>query len=261
MSKYCRTFLLSIKNIHLFKLDFYLSFIAIPIQILVTYFFWRRLNLSESSRLITVNSLLIYYFVMGILQISFGSAMYVTYELWQEINQGTIITWLNRPIYYPLYVFAQKIAQFLMNFLASLVITFTVFWFVGYHFAIITFLIGILSSLLGFLLLFQIQFIIGTLTFWLKKVIVLRDTIMSLLFLLGGFVLPIDLTPQIIQRLSFFTPTPYIYYLPTKILSGQTTDLNLPMLLCVQLFWVMLLQAILMLAWHYGSHDHVTQGA
>lgn len=260
IKKYFKTLRLSLLDAHVFQLEFFLSFISIPVQLLVTYFFWQGVNLSGSQQAISVNSLLAYYFLLQILQISFSSAMYVTYELWEDINSGKIVSWLTRPVYYPLYVFAKKAPSFLLSLISSLCVLVVVFQIFDFTWSAWSLILGFISSCLGFILLFQIQYIIGTLTFWLKKVLMLRDAILSFLFLLGGFVLPIDLTPKIIQDISFYTPTPYVYYLPAKIFSGEE-GLNWRRGLCGQLFWVILFQIILMWLWKKGTRDKVTQGA
>ncbi len=260
MKKYLKTLRLSLLDAHVFQLEFFLSFISIPVQLLVTYFFWQGVNLSGSKQVIQVDDLLAYYFLLQILQISFSSAMYVTYELWEDINSGKIISWLTRPIYYPLYTFAKKVPAFLLSLLTSLCILVGVFQIFKFNWSASSLILGFVSSSLGFILLFQIQYIIGTLTFWLKKVLMLRDAILSFLFLLGGFVLPIDLTPKIIQDISFYTPTPYVYYLPAKIFSGGA-DINRITGFGGQLFWVIFFQILLMWLWKKGTRDKVSQGA
>lgn len=45
MQKYLSTFVLSLKNEKIYKLDFYLSFISIPIELIITFLFWKILSI------------------------------------------------------------------------------------------------------------------------------------------------------------------------------------------------------------------------
>lgn len=259
MKKYIHVFYLTFTNHKVFQFDFIMSFLAVPLQLVITFFFWNKI-LPGSNIEATSSEIVLYFLLLEILQISFSPAMFITYELWKEINKGTIIIWLTRPISYPLYILFQKIALFFLQ--AFLPLSVVVIVSVTMHFiSIPTVLIGCLSSLLGFFLLFIIQFIIGCFSFWLQNVIVLRDVIMSMLFMLGGLILPIELTPTLIQKTAFYSPIAYIYYFPAKILSGQLVSNELLIILLIQIFWCFLLALSALLLWRKGSHNRITQGA
>jgi len=44
---------------------------------------------------------------------------------------------------------------------------------------------------------------------------------MSILFILGGLVIPLDLTPILIQKIAFLTPISAVYYFRARLLAGQ----------------------------------------
>lgn len=260
MKKYLNAMLLSIKDESLFKVNYYLGLFSIPIQVFIAYLFWKNtININEIEGF-TLNSLVLYFLFLQTLQVCFQSAMYTTYELWNSINSGTIIVWLVRPIYYPLYIFYKKIATFIPRLLISIVIITVGLSFFNYKFDFRVLTLGYFSSFIGFIILFQIQFIIGCLTFWIDKVIALRDTIISFLFLLGGFIIPIDFMPNVLKEFSFLTPMPYIYYLPAKILSKKILLVDIFLNMKIQLIWFVILWVIIIVVWKAGSYN-IEQGS
>lgn len=261
MKKYLNTIKLSIKDESLFKMDFLLGFIAIPIQLYIIYYFWKQGLGDNKINNFTLNTIILYFLFIQLLQISYTSAMYVTYELWNEINNGTIIVWLFRPIYYPLYTFSKKIGKFLLNITICLFIIIALFLLFNFKIAIINILFVFISALLGYIILFEIQYIIGSLTFWMENVITFRDVIIDILMLIGGLIIPLDFMPSIIQKISFLTPMPSIYYYPTKILTDNIVDINQFLnIIKAQLIWVLILGITIKILWKKGSYN-IEQGS
>ncbi len=260
MSKYISTFILSLKNAKIYKLDFYLSFVSIPIELIVTFFFWRIISIGDMNE-INASSIVAYFLFLQVLQLGYSSTMLVTFELWNEINNGTIITWLVRPICYPIYILMQKMAHFCMNTLVGLVISICISCIFGYMISPINLLYGVIASICGNLLLFELQFLIGCLTFWVKKVLALRDVIFSMLSVLGGTLLPIDMTPKIIQDLAYMTPIPYVYFTPAKIFAGQFGLMDIAKNITGQIMWILVMAVLIGWIWSIGSNNKIEQGA
>lgn len=260
MKKYIQVVKMSLIDENLFKMNYYLSFISVPIQTLIIYYFWQVNMTSKDINGFTFNSIILYFVFMQVLLISYSSAMYIAYELWNDINRGTIITWLLRPISYPVYIFSKKIGIFIPKILSSLFLIYGFLYIFGFNFKIISIFPGLLSSIMGYIILSEIQYIIGSLTFWLKNVITLRDVVINILMLLGGLIIPIDFMPKIIQKISFATPMPSIYYYPVNILIGNINNDDLGKFILIQFIWIILLAFIIKMIWAKGSHM-VEQGS
>ena len=260
MRKYVATFLMGIKDAKVYQADFYLSFISVPVELIVIFLFWSGI-LSGSSSEFCTEDIVAYFLFMQVLQLGYSPTMYVTYELFQEINNGTIITWIMRPITYPIYVLAQKFSQFLLNTSVAVLVSLAISSFLGYRISLICLLLGVLAIVGGNLLLFELQFLIGALTFWLKNVITLRDVVMNILFVIGGTMIPIDMTPLLLQKITVYTPISFIYFLPAKILSNQYEIELIFKSIILQFFWVIILGIVIMIVWQEGIRDKVTQGS
>jgi len=261
MKKYLDVFQMNFKNARVLQLAFVLSFLAIPVQLVITYFFWQRILPASGSTVISANNIVSYFLYVDILQLGFAPAMYVTYDLWQKINQGTLLVWLNRPINYPFMIFCQSLSDHLLQTYLPLFCVEILAALLGNPFTIGSFALGLLSALLGFVLLFEIQFTIGCLTFWLKNVLVVRDVLMSVLFILGGLVIPLDLTPVLIQKIAFLTPIPAVYYFPARLLAGQLDPKTILQNFALQGFWCLGLGLLIAILWRSGTRDKVTYGA
>ncbi|WP_303753290.1 ABC-2 family transporter protein [Enterococcus sp. S86.2] len=259
MKKYLTIFILSLKNEKKFQFDFLFSLIAVPLQLMVTILFWQKVLPTTDTQL-TQKALITYFLFLEILQIGFSPAQMVTFELWNEVNNGTVITWLNRPINYPVSIYMQKLAIFLFQGLLPLSTIGSLF-VLSDKMTIGSLFLGLLTALLGFSLLFCIQFVIGCLSFWTRNVIVLRDVIMSILFILGGLILPLELTPSIIQTIAFYTPVSYVYYFPAKILTNSFSEIQLLSTLGIQILWLLIFLITIHILWRMGTQDRITFGA
>lgn len=261
MKKYLKTIKLSIIDENAFKMNYYLSFISIPIQIFIIYFFWQKGLGTSEIKGFNLTSIILYFIFMKLLQICYQSAMFVTYELWNEINNGTIILWLVRPIFYPIYMLSKKIGIFIIRIISSLFFIHIVLYCLNMNISISKIILGFLSSILGYTILYEIQFLIGSLTFWIKNVLTLRDTIIDVLMLIGGLIIPIDFMPSLIRNISLFTPMPSIYYFPTIILINKAIDiLEIYEILFIQGCWITILTILINIAWKLGSCN-IEQGS
>ncbi|AWZ48533.1 hypothetical protein C3495_06750 [Clostridiaceae bacterium 14S0207] len=260
MKKYFRSSLLTLKDYKHFSTDFLYSLLAIPIQVFVIYLFWKYSLQNTKVLSYTSTSLCKYFVFINIIQLSCFPAMIVTYEVWNEINKGDISLWILKPISYPLYVFSKKFSEFLIKFLLATGLVEVITIFMGLSFNFKDFTLGTLLSLLGFILLFQIQFVIGLCTFWVGKVLTLRDNIMYLTFLLGGQLLPINMFPKIIQKVSLILPMQYIYYVPSRVLSNTYNMSEFSLYIKIELAWVVIFSVIIKLLWNKGLRRYSPQG-
>ncbi|MCI5675168.1 MAG: ABC-2 family transporter protein [Ezakiella sp.] len=255
--KYLDVFKLGIKDSKYFRSNFYFGFLTIPTYAILTYFLWRFGDFSNKSIGFTEQSIISYFIILQIFTLVFQPAMYVAYEMWDSINDGSIIVWMTKPINLMLSKFMEKFAAFIIRYLPCvLIIGVTVNLL--FNVSIYNVLYGAVSGLLGFILLFLIQYLIGIQTFWFKNIISFRDFIFEFFGIIGGTVLPIDFFPNWIKIIAEFSPLPYIYYAPSKIISGA--ELNPTNLIFKQLIWIIILYAISNLLYSKGRNKVVQGG-
>ena len=261
MDKYLTAFKLKLSDLRAFPADFYSGFLAMPLQIGVVYFFWRNSLGANAVEGFTAGSLAAYFLSLQILRVSMFPGLVVTWDLWDDISRGNVTVWLVRPIHYPMYVFSQKLSEFQVKVVASMAaILLPAFVLTGYT-SLPRILVGYVSALMGFAVLFQLHFILGALTVFVGNVLSLRDNVINLTTLLGGGLLPLSMFPGFLQKIAAFTPMPSIYYIPSHILSDPHLNYSAVLaLLKEQCLWVGLLFLGVTLTWKVALKHYNPQG-
>lgn len=133
-------------------------------------------------------------------------------DMEMDLRSGKLAYLLPRPISYLISTFFHSFGAFMANFLVLGVVSFGFTWMqVGFPpipaIAWPLFLaIGALSGIVGILF----QMVIGLSAFWIHEVEPFTWIWEKLLFAFGGLILPLSIYPQWWQKLSLFTPFPYI---------------------------------------------------
>jgi len=209
----------------------------------ITYFLWRSIYQNrETLRGLTFNQTYIY--------VALGSAVFIllkTYVDWQmsyEIREGTIATYLTKPIDFQLYELCTSSGGFLLSLSAITIPTILLLIFVfhievplGIGLAIFPF-----SLILAYLLSFCFDYFIGLLGFYTESVWGLSITKEIIVTVLSGALIPLQFFPDVIQKILMWLPFQAIYYTPLTMVAQPNLGWStfLPML-GVQLFWVVAL--------------------
>jgi ABC-2 type transport system permease protein len=107
------------------------------------------------------------------------------------------------------------------------------------------------ALLLGMIIHFQLEYILGSLSFW-RAGAVNREAIYFLLFLLaGGVLVPIELLPDGISSLFAMTPLPYILYVPVITLLQRGAP-SFPLDMTGQLIWIVVLDCCRRAIWSWA---------
>ena len=108
---------------------------------------------------------------------------------------------------------------------------------------------GILVFLVA-LYWFFIQILIGFLSFWLDETWSLNLAVRFISFFLSGSVLPLDLFPQTLAQILYWTPFPYLIYFPIQIIMGQ--EVHFLKCFGILSFWVFFFSLCTQLLWKKG---------
>lgn len=149
----------------------------------------------------------------------------VTYEEWEIINTGKLNMYLTRPLSYPIYAYAQKAGEFLINTVIRIFFVYlsvlcmrTFFWCEHCSYTSGSFFTALFF---GFTIMVNLFQIIGHVTFWVENVLSLRDNLWNVIKIFSGSIFPIAMYPPILQKLCGFLPFQYIYYVPVSIFQNK----------------------------------------
>ncbi len=227
----------------IYRFGFLFSIAGNLIYMTVTYFLWRSIyHGRETLRGLTFNETYIY--------VALGSAVFIllkTYVDWQmsyEIREGTIATYLTKPIDLQLYELCASSGFSLMSLTAITVPTVLLMVF-AFHIQIplgIGLALFPLSLLLAYLLSFCFDYFIGLLGFYTESVWGLSITKEIIVTVLSGALIPLPFFPDALQKALMWLPFQAIYYTPLTMVAQPNLGWRtfLPML-SIQFFWVIAL--------------------
>ena len=237
--------------------EYFLSFLStllyLPVSLLI-YFFLFRTFMQEESCVMTMGQVLNYYTIVLFLKSAFQHAMAEVYYVYEDINRGYLDVLITKPISYPLSRYCRALGSVCLTIPTSVLILIILFWG-KYSFS--EMLVFLLSVLLGFTLLFLVMFLLGSLTFWLKSVLTLRDIFWVVLCIFSGELIPLEFFPAHFRFLQN-NPLVCIYDIPYRVLNGGS-GLRME-LLGFQLIHILLWGAIVAFVWNIGVKHYESQG-
>ena len=116
----------------------------------------------------------------------------------------------------------------------------------------------LISSALGAVIMFEIQYIIGLLAFFLTTIWFANFYITGFMTLFGATAIPLWYYPTWLQKICSFLPFRYITYEPIVIYLGNSQD-HLKTL-GIQLLWICILFFLEHYIWHKAERKLVVQG-
>ncbi|KQX69093.1 ABC transporter permease [Paenibacillus sp. Root444D2] len=106
-------------------------------------------------------------------------------------------------------------------------------------------------ALFGFTVNFMLNMVLALSSFWVEETRGLEFVYNKFLFTIGGMLMPLELFPDILQRIGRWLPFQAIVYIPAK--TAVTYDaVQLPIMIGTQLLWVVIIGIIVSLVYRKG---------
>ena len=183
--------------------------------------------------------------------------------LQNKLHDGNITGEFLKPVNFKLRVLAENIGEgmfkVIFNFVPAVVICSFLMKLSAPHNRMSMLLMGI-SVILGYLVLWQISFIVQTWCFWLFSVwgiITIKNVIVNIL---AGSMIPIWFMPPILKKIVSYTPFEAIYFTPVRIYLGELSGEEILYGMAVQGLWIVLLYLLGNVFWKNGVRKLVVQG-
>lgn len=176
-----------------------------------------------------------------------------TYEIKEEVIDGTIVYSFNRPynfgLFYYFSMWAWFVSRLTVNLLAAILFTLAL---VG---PITLSLFGVLSGLIllicGVTLGFLMDFCIGLTALWLEDISAIKWIVSKAQMIFGGAIIPIALFPDHYRQLVQLTPFSQTYYSSAISIVNFQLGFFLQSLL-VQIYWISFFGALAYLIYSRG---------
>lgn len=248
----------TIKEWSSYRVTMLISIFTGPVFFTVNYFIWHAVykHGAASGIGLDLNQVITYFGLMSMLGYAlFDSTDVILHEL---VRTGNFISFLIRPVSFIHYAFAQKLGH---RFLALLLELIPVYFVLTLLFKItlipFNFFYSVLSLALGFIMMFLLNFLVGTAAFWLTKTEGIQRVMWVIRFLLAGFFIPLSFFPLYIQKILFFLPFQFIIYVPARVFIGSYQlagyNLSLEEIMFIQLTAVILMALVSALVWHQAK--------
>lgn len=120
-------------------------------------------------------------------------------------------------------------------------------------------LLGLLYCSCIALFWFQLNFLIGILSFWLEETWVLRVMMVTLTQFFSGALIPLELFPSWLRQSLNWLPFPYLTWVPVKIFSGEYAG-SLVGAFALILGWTLLAFWLARAVWNQGIKAYTAAG-
>ncbi|MEW6285955.1 MAG: ABC-2 family transporter protein [Chloroflexota bacterium] len=170
----------------------------------------------------------------------------------ENVKDGSIAYILNKPYNFLLYQFSNSMGETVFRAVMNAVFGgLMVWWLAGAPPAPLGWGFAILALFGTWIMNFCIACLIGLSAFLVEEVSPFMWIYQKLVFILGGFLIPLDFYPNWLQAIAKSLPFAYMIYGPSKLFVAPSVEL-LVNVLSMQAVWILVLGAILTLSYRRG---------
>jgi len=234
-------------TITVFRFNFLFSIISNLAYITIIYFLWSSIYGSGAKSLngMTFNQVFVYLAMASTIFSLFTT--YVEWEMSREVIEGTIVMNFIKPVDLMLYKLFQCIGYVLLKLVTITIPTVLVILLVFKPDMPIglNLLIFPVSIILSYLIMFNIDFLVGLICFYNESTWGMSSAKDSIVLLLSGAVIPISFFPETLKTIVNFLPFQAIYNIPlNSLISDKLGVSDYINNFIVQIFWILFLFAI-----------------
>lgn len=183
--------------------------------------------------------------------------------LQDKIKQGTIANELLKPVNFKLRMLFEDLGEgffrVIFNFLPTVIIA-AFFAQLQAPSSLPNFILCLVSTLLGYIVLWLISFIVQSWSFWLFNVwglITIKNVFVNIL---AGAFIPMWFMPDWLRSFINLTPFDSIYFTPVQLYLGELQGYEILINFARQILWIVILYAIGEFCWRKGIKKLVVQG-
>jgi ABC-2 type transport system permease protein len=216
MNKYYSTFKIHVLEAFQYKVDLIAIGIMALIYSFALYNLWNTVYTQYQIVGFTLAGMVWYVALAQVIRTCGGRPVK---EISESIQNGTIVNYMNKPVNYIWYMATTQLGKHILSFVSSLIIcglfVFSLFGFPNLN--LLTLTLVFVTIFLGILINFLLGFILATTAFWIEDANPISWIYDKIIFILGGFLFPIDILPTFFLNIAKYLPISYFIYYPTKL--------------------------------------------
>lgn len=260
--RYFRILALHMEHILEHRSRSFVYFISSVFNPLLMLLFWRgALNGTEHG--VTLSSITSYYFLLVIA----GSLLTSHIEEGVaeiDIQEGKLSQYIIRPYsYYALKTCEElpyRILQGGYGLLTCLIFVFMFGNFLVIENNPLDIFLAVIIAVLAFFMSFTYKMIIGFVAFWTTDTGGFFQLMEITTIIFAGYLMPFELMPSYIAKISFSMPFSYMIYFPVTAFQGKYNATALTNIIGVQIVWLLLLYALYRWMWKSGMKKFTAIG-
>ena len=202
----------------------------------------------------TTNEMIAYivlsFSLLSILRINVSDA--VGYD----IETGDIVSYFIKPISYINRLIFISVGEMLFNFVYLFPPLIVILLYLNViSFSFLRFISFILSIILGAVIYFIIDFMVGLSAFFVNYIwglLLMKNVIFRFV---SGELFPLSFLPKSIANIFEFLPFNYLTYRPIMILFNKLDSKQILETIVIQIFWIILLSIIAKILWHSANKN------
>ena len=170
----------------------------------------------------------------------------------ENVKDGSIAYILNKPYNFLLYQFSTSMGETLFRAAMNAIFGgIVIWWLVGPPPAPLGWAFAIIALLGTWIMNFCITCLIGLSAFLVEEVSPFMWIYQKFVFILGGFLIPLDFYPDWLQSIARALPFAYMIYGPSKLFVDPSVQL-LANILSMQTLWILVFGVVLVLSYRRG---------
>lgn len=255
-SVYFSFFLLEFKKWMGYRIDFWLQLFAnLFVEVALAYFLWDSIFSSQNVSYIggfTFEQMLTYYILGSFIGkiVRTGDEM----QFSREIYEGTITKFLLYPVSTLWLKLVVKSSYSTLTYSQFLICIFVLpFLLPSFHLDFFSLFVGTYILIFSIILSYLLNVMMEIAAFWAENVWALVVLMRFACQFLGGSLLPLSLFPESVQKILFFTPFPYTFYVPTKMMMGEWSLQLFIEAQVIAVFWIAVLSGLATFMWRRGQ--------
>lgn len=219
LNKYFYTFKISISNNLVYAWNLLARTIFFVFIVFVMLLLWKNIY-GQKGEIIagfSLNQMIWYLTIAEMISLSRSN---IFSEVSEEVKKGNIAYTINKPYSYVFYCFSNSMGEIAVRLLTNVITALVIgMIYVGplTGFKVIHLPMVIITVLLGICINFFIYMLLALSAFWLEENTALTWIYSKLVFTLGGMLIPLELFPDWLEKISRHLPFAYVTYAPAKL--------------------------------------------
>lgn len=261
MSLFSKFLVLAFKEKYTYRFDFYVSFLASILVVIVQVNVWQALYKGNLVDIASINDMITYVLISSIIFTLTKSD--AANKIGRKVEDGSIIGDFTRPVNFKNYLFAEDLGnnffQVLFVSLPSVLIV-SIFYGFSWQVDLIKSLIFVLSLVLAILISFYIKYIIGLFAFWLETSWYIPFFVGAIFELFSGSTVPIWFFPEWLKTISDLLPLRLVFFEPISIFLNKYSFTDSLSIIFAQVIWLLILVNLEKLLWFNAQKKIVVHG-